>query len=195
MKNRLILCIVLFWSNIAFAFTPIELMQSLQKTKFVQGEFYQSRFLNTLPVPIKTYGSFTLMENKGLLWEMKQPFNSILCITSKGIAQWNNNQWIENTNKVQNQQVGLFLGILSGDIKKLQENFNLNLHGTSSNWQLDLVPNTLLMKQIFNNIRLKGDNVIREITLDEKQGDKTIIEFHHIKINGSVNLFIRKAFN
>ncbi|MDP8169900.1 outer membrane lipoprotein carrier protein LolA [Pasteurella skyensis] len=188
--------LLLFISPLTMAITQQELISKLQKPQSIQGDFIQQRFLKALKNPIKTSGQFTLVAEKGLLWQMKTPFENNLRVTSKGIMQYNGTAWVGNNNNfAQQQQIQLFLGLLSGDISTLKQQFDLKLTGEKSAWQLDLIPNSFLMKQIFNIIRLQGSEVVKKIILDEKQGDKTVIQFENIQINSPLSFFTQQALN
>lgn len=198
MRNKIILLLTLMsgvlFSQSVFALTQQQLMQQLQKAETVQGDFTQTRFLQALPVPIKSTGTFAFALQKGLLWQMQKPFATTLRVTPRGIAQWANNQWQASQNPIQNQQIALFLGLLSGDMSALEKEFKITLSGQANHWQLSLIPDTLLLKQIFTQITLKGDKAVRQIVLQEKQGDKTQIDFTQLKVNQPLPLTIKKAF-
>ena len=59
-----------------------------------------------------------------------------------------------------------------GDSSGLQRDFELALQGDAQNWQLTLTPRALLLKQIFNSIRIDGGALVQRIVLDETQGDR-----------------------
>ena len=126
---------------------------------------------------------------------MKKPFVNNLLVKPSGIMQWNGQSWVANENAAQSQQVGLFLGLLSGDISAIESQFSLNLTGTEENWTLQLMPSSLLMKQIFDSIKIRGGETVKEIELNEKQGDRTLIRFDQIEINQPLDDFSQSAFN
>ena len=80
MKKYLMLLLFLF-STSSFAFSEQELIKQLQQPQNVQGDFVQQRYLKALPTPITTTGVFTLIANKGLLWHMQTPYESITKVT------------------------------------------------------------------------------------------------------------------
>lgn len=190
--------IVLFFllsSPLSNAFSQADLITQLQKPNSIQGEFTQQRFLNTLPKPITTSGKFVLRKNNGLLWQMEKPFQSTVRVSKKGIMQWHNEQWIENTRTGQSQQISLFLGLLSGNISALEQQFTIQLSGNPNAWHLTLTPKSLLMKQIFSTIQLTGDNLVKSIELHEKQGDRTLITLQNNQLNQPLSAFAQRAFD
>lgn len=183
----------LFLSSVSFAFSETDLVKQLQQPQSVQGNFIQHRYLKELNKPIEMQGQFSLLAQKGLLWQLEKPFNNNLRVTPKGIQQWNGTQWVNSGNVGQNEQIGLFLGLLSGNIDGLKSQFDFALSGNANQWQLTLTPNSLLMQQIFTTIEISGDQTVKKLTLNEKQGDRTQIEFKQIQLNQPLSQFARSA--
>ncbi|OOF40533.1 hypothetical protein BKK47_03795 [Rodentibacter mrazii] len=191
--KKIIFLLSLLISTWAYGFSEQDLISQLQKPQSVQGDFVQERRLKALNRPITTEGTFTLVANKGLLWQMEKPFSTQLRVTEKGIMQWNGKQWVNNGKLGQATQIRLFLGLLSGDVNGLKKQFKLALSGTTKQWKVTLTPDSLLMKQIFNQITIQGDEVVQMIHLDEIQGDKTDITFKNNRINQPLTDFVRQA--
>lgn len=191
--NKILFLVGLFISFGANAFSEQDLINQLQKPQNVQGDFVQMRHLKALSRPITTSGKFTLVAHKGLVWQMEKPFATQLRVTPNGIMQWNGTQWVNNGKLGQAEQIQLFLGLLSGDVDGLKTQFKLNLSGTAKQWTLQLTPDSLLMKQIFTQIVIAGDESVRMITLDETQGDQTEIQFQHNQINQPLTDFVRQT--
>lgn len=194
MKKYSLLFLLFFCSQV-FAFSQQDLVSLLQKPVSQQGEFTQQRFLKSLDKPITTSGQFVLLTKKGLLWQMKKPFVNHLRVKPNGIMQWNGQGWVANENVGQSQQIGLFLGLLSGDISAVESQFSMNLTGSKESWELQLTPNSVLMKQIFNSIQIRGDETVKEIELNEKQGDKTLIRFEQVEIDKPLDDFAQSALD
>ncbi|MGX2967117.1 LolA family protein [Ursidibacter sp. B-7004-1] len=183
MKKWLFSALFLLLSPAIWAFSQQDLVNLLQKPHNTQGQFTQQRFLKALNKPIQTSGQFALVKEQGLLWQTVKPFANQLRVKSDGISQWNGKTWVKNDKLGQAEQIGLFLGLLSGDTQKLSQQFNLTLQGNAQNWQLSLTPSSFLMKQIFESIEIRGDNVVKQIELKEKQGDRTLINFTQTMLN------------
>ncbi|QGM79962.1 LolA family protein [Otariodibacter oris] len=193
MKKYIISLVLFLFSSLSFGFSQGELFELLQKPNNTQGNFTQSRFLKALNNPIIISGEFSLIKNQGLLWHTQKPFENYLRVSKSGINQWNGKSWVENNKLGENEQVSLFLGLLSGNTDALANQFQLSLQGSDTQWQLTLTPESLLMKQIFTEIVLNGDQVVKQIELKEKQGDRTLIQFKDIKLNAPVSAFAQKA--
>lgn len=191
--KKLITFAFLLFSPLVFAFSQQDLVIQLQKPNNLQGDFTQQRFLKAMSKPITSTGQFVLVKNQGLLWQMQKPFASQLRVKKEGISQWNGSQWVNNQKLGQSEQINLFLGLLSGDISALSSQFDLALSGDTKNWTLTLTPNSLLMKQIFTHIVIDGDEVVKQIELNETQGDRTLIRFEKIQQNQPLSELVSKA--
>ncbi len=193
--KKLITFAFLLFSPLVFAFSQQDLVIQLQKPNNLQGDFTQQRFLKAMSKPITSTGQFVLVKNQGLLWQMQKPFASQLRVKKEGISQWNGSQWVNNQKLGQSEQINLFLGLLSGDISALSSQFDLALSGDTKNWTLTLTPNSLLMKQIFTHIVIGGDEVVKQIELNETQGDRTLIRFEKIQQNQPLSASVSKALH
>lgn len=191
--KKLITFAFLLFSPLVFAFSQQDLIVQLQKPNNLQGDFTQQRFLKAMAKPITSTGQFVLVKNQGLLWQMQKPFATQLRVKKDGISQWNGSQWVNNQKLGQSEQINLFLGLLSGDISALSSQFELALSGNVAGWELTLTPSSLLMKQIFTHIVIGGDEVVKRIELNEKQGDKTLIHFENVQQNQPLSAPVSKA--
>ncbi|HBO37527.1 MAG TPA: outer membrane lipoprotein carrier protein LolA [Pasteurellaceae bacterium] len=193
MRKYLIALLFVFFSAFSFAFSQQDLVSLLQKPHNIQGDFIQQRYLKSLIKPITATGKFVLLPNQGLLWQMQKPFVNNLRVKPDGITQWNGSHWLSNDQLGQSKQIHLFLGLFSGDISSLATQFNLLLTGSEQDWTLRLDPSSLLMKQIFTQINVRGGSFVKEIELLEKQGDRTVIQFSDVKTDSEMDAFAASA--
>lgn len=196
MKKYLIGMALILFSPFIQAFDTAELAQMLQQPQNVQGAFAQQRYLKSLNQPMNTGGRFVLLPKKGLLWQMQKPFDNRLRVRADGIMQWNGKSWVAaNPSKMngQSQQIRLFLDLLGGNTQGLEKQFDLQLSGSQQKWTLRLNPKTALMKQIFNHIEISGDSVVRRIELNEKQGDRTVMQFNQVQTGKELDAFAKQA--
>ena len=196
MKKLIFATALTLASPLLWAFSTAELAQTLQKPANVQGAFTQQRYLKSLSKPMTTNGQFVLIPKRGLLWHMQKPFENRLRVRADGIMQWNGKSWVAaNPSKMngQSQQIRLFLDLLGGNTQGLEKQFDLQLSGSQQKWTLRLNPKTALMKQIFNHIEISGDSVVRRIELNEKQGDRTVMQFNQVQTGKELDAFAKQA--
>jgi hypothetical protein len=176
--KRLIWLALLLLPCVASAFGLDELQTQLRATPIVRGHFVQQKFLRSLPQPLTSRGDFTLSQGQGLLWLLRSPFAQELRITPDGISRRDEQgRW-----QALPQQMGagretrLFLAVLAGDTRGLQENFNIALKGDAAAWTMTMTPSSALLRQIFEAIVIQGGSVVNRIELRETQGDRTVLQ-------------------
>jgi hypothetical protein len=162
----------------AQAFDLNALQQQLRATPIVRGQFVQQKFLRSLPQPLTSRGDFTLAAGKGLLWLLRTPIAQDLRINADGIARRDESgAWQalpQHTGAGRENQ--LFLSVLAGDTRGLEENFDLALTGEATGWKLTLTPRSALLKQIFSTIQIDGGALVDRIELRETQGDRSVLQ-------------------
>ena len=179
----------------AHAFDSRELTVQLQAPKTVQGRFTQQKYLRTLTKPVTTSGRFALRPGHGLFWHLQKPFELRLRVRRDGISRQDaSGSWKSNgSQSTQAAQVKLFMAVLGGDTAELQRHFTLKLSGSAGNWQLLLLPKTVVMKQVFENITISGDKLVRRIELKEKQGDRTVMQFEQLQTDQALDAAAKQA--
>lgn len=160
----------------AYAFDLDQLSAQLAKPAVVRGPLIQEKHLRALPKPLTSRGQFVLSNQLGLLWQLQSPLKQDYRIDHNGIAKRTPSGWqIQPGQDVAAQQSRLFLAVLKGDHSGLARDFDLQLSGDANAWQLQLTPNSLLLKQIFNRIDIRGAALVEQIELHETQGDRTVL--------------------
>jgi hypothetical protein len=176
--------ICLLWlgclSTLAQAFDLTQLSEQLARPAVVRGAFVQEKHLRALPQPLISRGKFVLARESGLLWLLETPLRQDYRITKAGIARrdtQNGDRWELLPGKSAGaEQNRLFLAVLQGDSSGLQRDFDLKLKGRADAWQLELVPRSLLLQQIFKQINIEGGELVQRIELMETQGDSTVLK-------------------
>ena len=165
--------------SLAQAFDLQQLSDQLAKPDVIHGHFIQEKHLRALPQPLTSKGTFVLAKNHGMLWLLKTPLQQDYRINGQGIARRDPSGWQLLPNKSAGaEQNRLFLAVLQGDSSGLQRDFELALKGQANDWQLTLTPRSLLLKQIFTEIRIDGGELVQRIELLETQGDSTLLTLH-----------------
>nr|WP_231985609.1 outer membrane lipoprotein carrier protein LolA [Pseudomonas vancouverensis] len=163
-------------TSIAHAFDLQQLSDQLAKPDVIHGNFIQEKHLRALPLPLTSKGTFVLAKNHGLLWLLKTPLQQDYRITAAGIARRDPGGWQMLPGKSAGaEQNRLFLAVLQGDSSGLQRDFELTLSGDAQSWKLALVPRSMLLKQVFNQINISGGELVNSIELLETQGDSTLL--------------------
>lgn len=163
-------------AQLALAFDLDQLSEQLGKPEVVRGSFIQEKHLRALPQPLTSRGTFVLAKDYGLLWLLERPLQQDYRIDDQGIARRAEHGWqFVAQQSATAQQNRLFLAVLKGDSSGLRQDFDLSLSGSADNWQLDLTPRSVLLKQVFRAIVISGGALVQRIELQETQGDSTVL--------------------
>ena len=172
--------VLMFLCSSAQAFDLQQLSTQLARPQVIHGDFIQEKHLRALPKPLISTGTFVLAKDHGLLWQLKTPLQQDYRITAQGIARRNASEWQMLPGKSAGaEQNRLFLAVLQGDSSGLQRDFELQLQGEASHWQLTLTPRSVLLKQIFTRINIDGGELVQRIELQETQGDSTLLKMQN----------------
>lgn len=182
------LAISLLFASTAHAFDLKDLSRQLSEPAVIRGPFIQEKHLRALPQPLVSQGTFILAKEYGLLWLLKTPLQQDYRINSQGIARRDATGWQMLPGKSAGaQQNHLFFAVLQGDSVELERDFELNLQGDGHAWTLQLIPRSLLLKQVFTRIDISGGAYVQRIQLAESQGDSTVLRMPDSTSSASLN--------
>lgn len=193
-RIALALCCTIL-SPLASAFDLSALSHQLASQVVVRGSFIQEKHLQAMTQPLTSRGQFVLAADTGLLWQLQSPIAQDYRINAAGIAKRNANGWqAQPGSDAAAQQSRLFLALLGGDRSGLEADFELQLSGTSDNWTLALTPRSVLLKQIFSHIEIRGAALVQRIELFETQGDRTLLKLPNSQAAQALTAAERDAF-
>lgn len=187
-STRLLAAATLLGTSLwAQAFDLQALGTQLAEAAVVRGPFIQEKHLRALPQPLTSHGRFVLSREHGLLWQLHKPLQQDYRIDDTGIARRTADGWQAQPGQdMAAQQSRLFLAVLRGDHSGLQRDFELRLSGTPAQWQLELMPRSLLLQQIFSSIGIDGGAQVERIELREPQGDRTVLRMPDSQVAGEL---------
>ena len=166
----------------------------LQSPAIMRGEFTQQKKLNILKKPLQSEGNFIIVQGQGIIWNVVKPVTSKMIIGNNVI--YFSEQMSDNAERSMSYIGKILNAILAGDILQLQQQFiitNSNIN-TQKQWQLTLIPKSMLMKKALASIELSGSQVINRIQLNENSGDYTLIELQNIIFEKDLTDDIRQQF-
>nr|WP_276583953.1 outer membrane lipoprotein carrier protein LolA [Pseudomonas sp. RIT-PI-AD] len=191
----LVLLLGLAASPWAAALDLQQLAARLQAPAVVRGAFVQEKHLRALPQPLVSRGHYVLARGRGLLWFLETPLRQDYRITLDGIARRQDGAWQATAQQgAAARQNQLSLALLSGDSAALQRDFELDLQGGDDAWTLTLTPRALLLRQIFQAIRIQGGERVEQVELLETQGDRTLLRMPDSRVDATLSEAERHDF-
>ncbi|EEX50734.1 outer membrane lipoprotein carrier protein LolA [Pasteurella dagmatis] len=174
-------CLFPFFSNASL----MQIQHNLAIFPLFQCEFSQTRQLKEMNLNLQSSGEFILSQQKGVIWQQTAPFPQTIVMTEKQIYQSVMGAVQIISAKDQPQLfhfTQLMSDILQGNWQALGDYFVLQSQpAQESEWQVLLTPKKSPFQQIFNQITLTGDKIIKSVLIQDKQGDNTHLQFQHCK--------------
>jgi hypothetical protein len=181
-----------------------ETMESFRKTcaalaayPVVKGSFEQEKVLNRLNRSLKSSGNFLIASGQGMVWDTVKPFPSALALGKDYLVQ--SRPGGERTvlsaagNETFIRMAEVISAVFSGNISGLMENFRVYYSGAPSAWELGLLPLDKAINNFALRIVMKGDSVIKSITVYEQSGDTIIYGLSNHSYSSDLSLN-EKAF-
>lgn len=160
--------------------TSADLTAQLSQPQELRAHFSQERTLTGFSRSLKAQGTLLVSRDHGILWRQSTPFAQDVVIDERGILV-GNATGLKTMSKADNPQLQAFAQMLqalfAGDLSALEQFFTLELKGEPDKWQLTLTPTQEPINLIFSAIELEGAQYVNHVTLKDRAGDSTKIQF------------------
>lgn len=148
----------------------VKLVARLGEQPLVQGNFTQTRQLNSLPMPLKSDGIFVFWRGHGLYQEARKPFFNAFTITPAQLISWSETgegrEVKEQSALVQREINKTLLSFFNADIAVIQSRFDTRWTLIAdNNWTLELTPKIAALAKHMQRIELHGSLGVDAITI------------------------------
>jgi hypothetical protein len=169
-----------------WAGAPIAEIQSmLAKPKVLCGHFEQIKQLTGLKKPMVSNGRFCVVADKGVLWRTLQPFPSTVRLTRDEIVHLQGNRVAMRLDAKQEPAVrminGMLFALLAGDLSQIEKLFAVDGATHDNSWRVTLKPHEPALAKAISIIALDGGAYVKNITINEANGDRSSIVFSEIQ--------------
>ncbi len=162
---------------------PADVRARLDDAPVLRGDFEQTRTLKGFKNPLVSRGDFLLLRSRGVVWRTRTPFASTLVVTrerllSRGADGATTAKIDARTEPGLRAVNEVMFALLAGDLATLARHFRIDgelLEGQG--WRLVLTPVDAMLAGQFTRLGLEGDRHVRQVQLDERSGDRTVIRF------------------
>lgn len=161
--------------------------------KSMSCSFTQTKHLSLLSDKMESTGKMYYKQPDKLRWEYTTPYQYLFIFNGTKVYVGNNTRKDvidTNTNKVFKEVARIMMSTVTGTALSNSSDFSIDVADSNSRWQVTLVPKKKEMKKMFSKIILlfdKSNLMISEITIHEKNNDRTNITLKNIKTNGGIN--------
>jgi hypothetical protein len=175
---------MMLWSTLSAADISFEQLNAIAATpETLTGQFRQQKYLSELGATLDSSGVFSYRRNESIRWETLTPIQNVLTLTPNSIIGSQGEHEVLRLDAKSNPVIGVlsdvFFSVLTAKWGNLSAYFSLS--GVSENgWAVELMPIDTTVMQLMEKVILKGDGLIRELTVYEKNGDTTTIYFENL---------------
>lgn len=161
--------------------------QRVAQVQTLRGGFEQEKRITGFKNPLRSQGRFLLARDKGVVWTTLKPFPSEVVITRDRILsrQRDGSQRVEVDGREQpalRSVNAMMFALVSGDVAALSSRFETRVQALPDNgWRLSLKPRSAALAQSFARIVLSGDRYVREVEIEEGNGDRTHLRFSDLQ--------------
>lgn len=189
-KHCFLICSLLLVSLPALPAAPVAKIQAmLAKPKVLCGRFDQSKQLTGIKKPLLSSGRFCVVQGKGVLWRTLQPFPGTLKLTRDEIVQMQGERVAARIDARQEPTVrtinSVLFSLLAGDFSQLETLFEVDGTVQADKWDVNLKAREAGLAKVIAGVALEGGAYVRNITLNEANGDRTHIVFSEMKTGES----------
>ena len=160
-----------------------QLQQRIAQVPVLRGEFVQEKQLQGFKHPLVSKGKLLVASAHGVVWVTQTPFPSELVLTRDRILtrQADGRSRVEvdaRTQPALRSVNAMLFALMSGDVQALTARFNSQpVLLPAGSWRLLLTPKPGALAQAFLQITLKGDRYVRTVLIEERNGDRTRLQF------------------
>lgn len=180
-RKTLAICWCLMVWPLLGAAPVAEIQAILARPKILCGRFDQIKQLAGLKNPLRSNGRFCVVADKGVLWRSLQPFANTLRLTRDEIVQWQGERLAMRLNAKQEPTVriinSLLFSVLAGDLGQLEKHFDVDGSVSDGAWSVKLKARDAGVAKVIGAIALDGAAYVKNIAIDEANGDRTRIVF------------------
>jgi hypothetical protein len=159
----------------------------LRNATVLAGQFRHSRHLSEIPKPLVASGDFKFVRDLGVYWHTRQPFDSVVVLTSAGLAQSDDGGAVQRISASEQPAVRLITNIFTAlftlDTRSLARDFELFAgveEAKANRWVIGLRPRARTIAGVFKEATVAGSDDVERVVLTDARGDRTVIDLSGI---------------
>lgn len=170
-----------------------KLNQTSASIQTMSANFSQTKYLSMLSDKMVSDGKIYYSKSDKLRWEYTSPYQYLFIFNGTKVYVGNNSKQNiidTNTNKVFKEIARIMMNTVTGTALSNNGDFETALSEDNNQWIVTLTPKKKELKSMFTKVVLyfnKKSNIVSEINIFEKNGDRTNIKFSGIQTNKSID--------
>lgn len=185
--NKFLMTMISFGFAVGVAFAkplPDYAECTIKSLRNSTADYTQTKVLSQ-GVTLKSNGSVSLSDTKGLAWVQKKPFQQSVLINDIVIKLQTQSEAPQIIDASKSPEVYKVIATLKslfeGGEYSLATDFNISFDGSRAGWDLLLRPKKEPLSKIIKSIEMKGDNRLQSVFLIECSGAQTFIQFGPVR--------------
>jgi outer membrane lipoprotein carrier protein len=156
----------------------------------IESAFAMSKYLSIADKPLVSGGHFYFRRPDSLYWAYETPYSYGFVISEGKILSWQEKDGKKNVKDITKQpaageMASQLYTFVSMDTDKIAKIYNIEYFEDG----IRLLPKNQSKKQMILDIKIyfaEDITAVREVVISERSGDKTVITFTEIKIDGAL---------
>ncbi|WP_322032752.1 outer membrane lipoprotein carrier protein LolA [Paraburkholderia sp. J76] len=159
-----------------------QIASRLARANGVRSHFTQTQTLAAMKAPLVSTGSLLFYRERGVIWQVETPYRKTWIMRDSGITvidaagQRSRNGGAQGARGAA-EIAKMMRAMLGGDLSGLYSQFDVEAHGTPSQWQMRLVPRQPQIAQALRGIGMEGGDFLRSLRITFANGDVTQYDF------------------
>jgi hypothetical protein len=184
---RLIAGFILFaWCLLSLAESPEDMAKiraRLEKHPQLRADYVQTKRMADVQRPQVAHGRMLVWGRDGVIWEIDKPFRAAYVLRDEQTVQIaaDGSQTVRRAeDDAVSARVGRVLSaVVHGDIRALEQWFNIGARIEGERWSIALTPRQGPMASFLKSMRISGGEFVEAVGIEEAGGDTTQIEFRN----------------
>lgn len=185
MKWFCLFCLSFIAMNVHADLSFKQLAEVTDTPSQLEGDFEQTKMIKEFETSITSTGRFVYHRNDYIQWHTLSPIENTLLMTPEAISSKQGDDDMMQIDADKNPAIKklsqIFFAVLTADWQQLSNFFTASGTLDNDRWQVTLAPKNNALEQAVNKVELAGDNLMREVTFYENNGDVTHILFSNLE--------------
>ena len=161
----------------------VEIQHRLLQVPLLRASFVQEKHVAGFIHPLVSQGDFTLVRDKGIIWQVNKPFPSEMVLTRNRVMSRRNDgsMYVEADGR---EQPGvravntMMVALMAGDMDVVSKHFHVEAKVLPHDkWELVLTPRSTMLAKAIVSVKLGGDRYVQDVAIEEANHDRSEITF------------------
>ena len=159
----------------AFALTPDQVVKRWgADTVPSAGRFVELRTIPGFPKPLRSEGHYDAVPGERILWAIEKPFPTTIEVRPDRVSVTTRSGTSEKR-LPSTEAAGFFFALVSGDVARLSERFDLTAEEKDGRVTLTAHPKSETLREFIRELRLSGDDVPDTCVIVNPRGETSEI--------------------